>query len=286
MNPRDGNRHPPKSAQTRWLTNQPGRLRRLLWCLVLSLAPGVAAAAARITSLPPPPSDKITFHIVSAGETLFAIAWRYELAVDTLAAANRLAPPYRLRPGQRLTLASAASAAGPRPQPRIRTPPPISPRVPSSALPSTPGAPLLGTPRPACAGRAAPAPVTIGASPWTWPAVGTVTRKFAAERLFKGIDIKGRAGGPVTAAAAGTVVYAGTGVAGLGQLIIVRHDANYLSAYAHNRRMLVAEGAQVKAGFQIAEIGGDPLNPDRLYFEIRRDGTPIDPLLVLPRDAP
>lgn len=101
--------------------------------------------------------------------------------------------------------------------------------------------------------------------------------------MNKGIDIGGELGDPIFAAAAGEVVYAGSGLLGYGNLIIINHNALYLSAYAHNRRILVMEGQSIKAGQKIAEMGRSGVEKPMLHFEIRRDGKPVDPLQYLPR---
>jgi lipoprotein NlpD len=109
-----------------------------------------------------------------------------------------------------------------------------------------------------------------------------VTRGYSAT-VHKGIDIGGRRGEPVVAVAAGDVVYAGTGIVGFGELLIIKHDDVYLSAYGHNDRLLVAEGARVSAGQQIAEKGSTGTDVVKLHFEIRKEGKPIDPIQLLPR---
>ncbi|WP_369602242.1 peptidoglycan DD-metalloendopeptidase family protein [Hahella sp. SMD15-11] len=103
-------------------------------------------------------------------------------------------------------------------------------------------------------------------------------------KINKGIDIAGRIGDPVRAAADGEVVYAGSGLLGYGNLVIINHNEHYLSAYAHNRRILVKEGERVKAGQVIAELGATGTRTPKLHFEIRRDGKPVDPLKYLPRN--
>ena len=108
-----------------------------------------------------------------------------------------------------------------------------------------------------------------------------MVRGFSGE-LHKGIDIAGKSGDPVLAVAGGKVVYAGNGIVGYGNLLIVKHNEAYLSAYGHNRRLRVAEGALVKAGEWIADMGSSATNSVKLHFEIRRDGKPIDPLKILP----
>jgi len=121
---------------------------------------------------------------------------------------------------------------------------------------------------------------------WTWPTGGKVLTQFvdggAGKESNKGIDIAGRAGEPVQAAAAGKVVYAGSGLRGYGNLVIVRHNATYLSAYAHNSKILVKEGQAVTRGQKIAEIGSSDADQPKLHFEIRFQGKPVDPLKYLP----
>jgi lipoprotein NlpD len=117
---------------------------------------------------------------------------------------------------------------------------------------------------------------------WMWPASGKVVTGSSENPNLKGIDIAGRAGQPVVASAAGKVVYAGTGIRGYGKLVIVKHNATWLSAYAHNREIMVKEGQQVARGQQIAEMGNTDADQVMLHFEIRRHGTPVDPLKLLP----
>ena len=121
---------------------------------------------------------------------------------------------------------------------------------------------------------------------WQWPHPGDVLQGYQADRS-RGIDIAGKLGDPVLAAGAGEVAYSGRAVQGSGDLIIIRHDNHFLSAYAHNRTRLVAAGARVRAGQQIAELGVNNDGEPVLHFEIRRDGTPVDPQQLLPfrRDA-
>ena len=119
---------------------------------------------------------------------------------------------------------------------------------------------------------------------WRWPADGQVTAGYVAgDPMRQGIDIGGQSGAPVRAAADGTVVYSGNGLIGYGELIIVKHNPAFLSAYGHNRKRLVQEGDRVKAGQTIAEMGSSAANRDELHFEIRRNGKPSNPLDYLPR---
>ena len=117
---------------------------------------------------------------------------------------------------------------------------------------------------------------------WTWPTSGKVIKGFSEGSNLKGIDIGGKAGQPVLASAAGRVVYAGAGLRGYGKLVIVKHNNTYLSAYAHNREILVKEGQQVSKGQKIGEMGDTDADQVKLHFEIRRLGKPIDPAKFLP----
>jgi lipoprotein NlpD len=127
--------------------------------------------------------------------------------------------------------------------------------------------------------RAAVASSDIGN--WLWPAAGKVIAGFDDVRN-KGLDIDGREGDPVVAANDGTVVYSGNSLRGYGNLVIIRHGDDFISAYAHNREILVAQGQAVKRGQRIAELGKSEAETPRLHFEIRRQGKPIDPATLLP----
>src|SRR5690606_35388159 len=127
------------------------------------------------------------------------------------------------------------------------------------------------------------APLASGIA-WRWPVDGALLSRYVAgEPTKQGIDIGGTAGSAVRAAGDGTVVYSGSGLVGYGELIIIKHDEQWLSAYGHNRSRLVNEGAVVKAGQQIAELGRSGASRDMLHFEIRYNGKPVDPLRYLPR---
>lgn len=117
---------------------------------------------------------------------------------------------------------------------------------------------------------------------WVWPANGKIVTAFSEAASLKGIDIAGTSGQAVTASAGGKIVYAGTGLRGYGKLIIIKHNGTYLSAYAHNKEILVKEGQQVTRGQRIAEMGNTDADQVKLHFEIRRQGKPVDPLRYLP----
>ncbi len=122
-----------------------------------------------------------------------------------------------------------------------------------------------------------------GGPAWRWPGKGPLIGSFVAgDQTRQGIDIGGTAGDPVLAAADGEVVYSGNGLLGYGELIIVKHNASFLSAYGHNRKRLVQEGEKIKAGQQIAEMGSSASARDELHFEIRKNGKPVNPIDYLP----
>jgi len=151
-----------------------------------------------------------------------------------------------------------------------------APAAATTAKPAaTPPAPL---PPPASA------PATSGEVAWRWPADGQLVGAFVGgDQTRQGIDIAGKAGDPVRAAADGSVVYSGNGLIGYGELIIVKHSPSFLSAYGHNRKRLVKEGDKVKSGQVIAEMGSSSASRDSLHFEIRKNGKPANPIDYLPR---
>ncbi|WP_199099451.1 peptidoglycan DD-metalloendopeptidase family protein [Dyella sp. ASV21] len=147
------------------------------------------------------------------------------------------------------------------------------------------GAPVAAatTPPPPPPAPAAPgATRSSGGVAWRWPADGSLIKRFQAGDAIPGIEIAGKSGDPVRAAADGVVVYSGNGLVGYGELVIVKHNDSYLSAYGHNSKRLVKEGQRVSAGQQIAEMGATGATRDELQFQIRKDGNPVDPLGYLP----
>ncbi|HEY6611785.1 MAG TPA: peptidoglycan DD-metalloendopeptidase family protein [Pseudomonas sp.] len=219
---------------------------------------------------------------VQRGDTLYSIASRYGWEWKALAVRNGIAPPYTIRVGQVIRFGDGkAQVASVAPSPAV-----VSPgRAPlSSAAIVTAPAPQATQ---AAAVPAAAGPVgapAISAKGWAWPANGQLIGLFSSNSsLNKGIDIAGELGQPVLAASTGSVVYAGSGLRGYGELVIIKHSDTYVSAYGHNRRLLVREGQQVKAGQKIAEMGSSGADRVKLHFEIRRQGQPVDPLQYLPR---
>jgi len=233
----------------------------------------------------PKPVTSGSSYTVQRGDTLYSIAFRYGLDYRRLAAANSVRSPYTIFPGQKILLKEKTPAASAPARPATTT------TKSYPAKPATSAGSSASKPKPAPVAKPAPKPVsrsTTGAlaggpvKKWQWPTTGRVTRRYSAT-VHKGIDLAGRRGDPVVAVAAGQVVYAGTGIAGFGELLIVKHNDVYLSAYGHNDRLMVGEGDAVKAGQQIAQKGSSGTDTVKLHFEIRREGKPIDPLTVLPR---
>nr|WP_218583859.1 peptidoglycan DD-metalloendopeptidase family protein [Pseudomonas akapageensis] len=237
-------------------------------------------------------------YVVQRGDTLFSIAFRYGWDYKALAARNNIQPPYTIRPGQAIRFDGRSSGSS-APATAVTT---TSNQGPSSSSKTTVirrpinGAPVVATapqtaPQPAAqapsnsAPEATPVPAGERTSGnWAWPANGVLIGKFASNgSLNKGVDIAGDLGQPVFAASDGSVVYAGSGLRGYGELVIIKHSDTYVSAYGHNRRLLVREGQQVKVGQTIAEMGSTGTDRVKLHFEIRRQGKPVDPLQFLPR---
>lgn len=152
----------------------------------------------------------------------------------------------------------------------------------AAAAPLTAQPPAVAQPQVATAGAAGAASGANDQLNWIWPAKGKVITQFSDTANLKGIDIAGTPGEPVYASAAGRVVYAGSGLRGYGKLIIIKHNATYLSAYAHNQDILVKEGQQVARGQKIADMGNTDASQVKLHFEIRRFGKPMDPEKFLP----
>jgi lipoprotein NlpD len=276
---------------------------------ILTLAVVVLVGCKNTARLPPieqmaqPPSIRLNYHIASRDDSLYTIAWRYGVDFRELAQRNRIAAPYRLHAGQKIMLADSDTATRLAASRTVATPrgvqvTAIADDQPVVEVAST--APSVAT---NSAAKTAPTVVansqsvaqtetsTVAApaaassnSRWLWPTNGRLITLYSAnDPLRKGIDLEGKQGDPVKAAGAGSVVYAGSGLAGYGQLVIVKHDEQFLSAYAHNNKLLVAEGDAVKKGQVIAEVGSSGTDKNKLHFEIRKSGKPVDPLLYLPR---
>ena len=285
-------------------------LKKIAYCLLLIGLVGCGGSDARAPvedrqARLVPAGDSYT---VQRGDTLYSIAFRYRLDFRRLAAANGIPAPYTIYPGQRIRLKEGALQRGalqrgalPSPTATPRAPavprpvlpattapaPPASPPAATSAYPARTPAPVkkpvpVTKPSPVPANNSNAAPVGGPVRAWRWPTAGRVTRGYSPS-VHKGIDIDGRRGDAIHAVADGVVVYSGTGIVGFGELLIVKHNEEYLSAYGHNERLLVKEGERVSAGQKIAEKGSSGTDSVKLHFEIRREGKPVDPQALLPR---
>ena len=225
------------------------------------------------------------YHRVRYGDTLYSIAWRYGLDFRVLAHWNGIVKPYTIYAGQGLRLSRqpappprAARTQAPKQRPAAARKPvaPANKTAPKSSATAARKRPNKAASRTSTAAQRSKLD-------WRWPSKGRVAQRFSArDAVRKGIKISGRLGQPVSASEGGKVVYAGSGLIGYGRLVIIKHNKNYLSAYAHNRKLLVKEGQEVARGESIAEMGSDG-NWPMLHFEIRRNGAPVDPLKLLPR---
>ncbi len=227
---------------------EPGRLRA---CTVSGLLAAAVLLSACGSALrwDAAGSDQ---HIVRKGETLYSIAFRYGKDPDDIARWNRLGDGSLIHPGQVLRLTPPTGSAT------------------SSASRSSPPKPLPKLPD-------EPAPA------WAWPTGGRINVGFGGKPgPGTGVLIDGKAGQAIVAAASGRVVYAGSGLIGYGQLIIIKHNETYLSAYGYTQSLLVREGQAITKGQRIATMGEGPERKPRLHFEIRRNGKPVDPRQLLP----
>lgn len=213
-------------------------------------------------------------HTVRKGETLFAIAWRYHRDYKDLARINGINWPYRIYPGQKIRLGNYANKVTKDNKKQTSVP-----KVTKTHRYKKPGNDAKPIQEKVANQRDKRVNIV-----WSWPARGSVLKRFSSRgKVNKGITLAGKRGDPVFAAASGEVVYSGPGFVGYGNLIIIKHSQTFLSAYAHNSRLLVKEGQQVKARQKIAEIGSTGTTRDQLYFEIRSNGKPVDPMRYLPK---
>lgn len=207
---------------------------------------------------------------VRRGDTLYSIGWRYGYDYRQIAEWNQLEPPYTIHAGEWLRVAP------PGPGGKFAAAPP-----PRAEETSEPGVKLFALGAAGAVEVQAPQRARIA---WRWPARGEIISSFSADgNGSRGLDIAGKFGAPVLASADGRVVYSGNGLFGYGNLVILKHNDTFLSAYGHNSRLLVAEGDIVKAGDKIAEMGDSGASRIMLHYEIRRDGKPVDPLAYLPK---
>ncbi len=252
-------------------------------------SPGTMSAVEAAASKPPPPgienAGKPGYYTVRPGDTLIRVGLENGQNWRDIARWNGLDNPNVIEVGQVLRVVAPvaeSSAVVTRPVAaagRVENRP-----LDGTAAPVTSGAASAGLLAAAAAAASAPATTTRdpeGEPNWMWPAAGPVATAFD-EVKSKGLAITGKAGDPVLAAADGRVVYAGAGLRGYGNLVIVKHNATYLTAYAHNQKLLVKEDQPVRRGQKIAEMGNSDAERVQLHFEIRRQGKPVDPARLLP----
>jgi len=248
-------------------------LLRLIALMLVLISLGGCARSTNFNQWDARTSDAAGTTSVRPGDTLYSIAVAHDLDWRDVARWNGIADPRSLRIGQTLRL--TAPATGHRP---------VTRRAGPVSIVSSRGAavhlPHATAPSPAVTGN--------GALHWQWPAQGKVESRFIdGSNLQKGLIIAGALGDPVHASTSGEVVYAGNGLPGYGNLLIIKYDGTWLSAYGYNQKLLVKEGDQVKAGQRVALMGrrdGRALDKTgSLLFQIRRDGKPVDPLLYLPK---
>lgn len=208
------------------------------------------------------------YHIVASGDTLSLIAWRYQLDYKPLARWNNINPPYTIYPGQRIRLQPAAGQTGGKAKPA-----PAQKTAPATRA-------VAAAKKPAAKPKARPAQAG-GRIAWSWPVSGQLIA-LDSPIARQGLNISGQPQQPIKTAAAGEVVYSGSGLRGYGKLIIIKHSEAYLSAYAHNSKLLVNEGDKVRPGQTISRMGQDATGRYLLHFEIRRHGKPVDPRQYLP----
>ncbi len=201
-------------------------------------------------------------YVVQPQDTLYSIAWRHDLDYRALARWNGIGPDYRISVGQILSLRP--------PLPPVETP--LVNRAPPVSAPPRAAGP------PGNAGVAPPPAQQSAATRWMWPTSALETPQAVAGG---GILLAGLLGQPVRAAGSGRIVYVGNGIRGYGNLIIIKHDESFLSAYAHTQDIAVREGQEVLRGQVIAQMGVGPHQSPALYFEIRLNGKPVDPLPYL-----
>ena len=264
---------------------------------VAASSPAVSPAPTPVEPAKPPVADggsRAGYYTVKPGDTLIRIGLDTGQNWKDLVRWNNLDNPNVIEVGQSLRVVAPGvdpAAATSRPVASTRVEPrPLDPRAGASAPAAS--APLATTAATTTTATPAPTPAPAPAAPaasreaddditWSWPAAGAVATPFDETRS-KGLVFRGKAGDPVLAAADGRVVYAGSGLRGYGNLVILKHSATYLTAYAHNQTLLVKDDQTVKRGQKIAEMGSTDADSVQLHFEIRKQGKPIDPARLLP----
>lgn len=238
-------------------------------------------------------ASKSPEYIVQSGDTLYSIAKKYGQSVSFLAGVNNLEPPYNLTKGQKLKLSRDGATTDIRNPEKDNMEVPVAGKeqvIASNNNNSSNKQNETQVQKPATVPPVAQTPIIktktreVAGVTWSWPTTGRVIEQFStAEQGNKGIDIEGKRGQAILSAADGQVVYSGSALRGFGNLIIINHSNEYLSAYAHNETLLVKEGQKVKRGQQIAKMGNTDASSVRLHFEIRYRGQSVNPVSYLPK---
>jgi lipoprotein NlpD len=235
--------------------------------------------------------------IVVHGDTLYSIAWETGRDYRELAKWNRIQTPFTIKSGQELRVIppvaekKAAEPASAKPSVKNKDAKKTDIKTSGSSSPAKPVVTSIDKNKKKTDIRGKPQTDTVksqdrgkpGAVSWAWPTDGQILKRYGESDSGKGLDIGGARGQSVRATAGGRVVYQGSGLRGYGQLIIIKHSDEFLSAYAHNDRIYVKEGDVVKRGQKIADMGSTGTDGVKLHFEIRRQGVPTDPLKYLPK---
>ena len=247
-------------------------------------APAAAASAPEVKLLPGAENaGKPGYYTVKPGDALIRIALDNGQGWRDVAKWNNLENPNRIEVGQVLRIVPPGVDAS-----AVTTKPIASAKVETRPLDSKPPVPAASAPVPSAAASSSPPPAPVKESTseddsmaWGWPVSQSVSAGFDDQRN-KGLDFAGKPGDPVLAVADGRVVYAGSGLRGYGNLVIIKHNNTYLTAYAHNRAMLVEQDQVVRKGQRIAEMGSTESDTVKLHFEVRKLGKPVDPAKLLP----
>jgi len=248
-------------------------------CTTTQKAPVVERSATRQPAAPagaaaPRPEARPDTYVVKRGDTLYSIALEHGADYREVAQWNSLEDPSKLSVGQVLRVTAPAQQPGV----QVGSAPPGAGKIESRPLGSGP----QQQQKPVAAARDEPRLLDAQPLQFAWPAKGKVLAGFAEPRR-KGIDIDGKPGDPVNAAAAGRVTYVGSGIPGLGKLVVIRHDQGFITVYAHNKDILVKEQQTVTRGQKIAELGSSDSDRPKLHFQIRKGAAAVDPLLYLPK---
>jgi len=237
---------------------------------------------------------KPDYYRVQKGDSLYSIGFRYNIDYRQLAVINNIKPPYTIHPNQQLSLkqpvkATVSQENKPKSNAIVQQPVITAKKEPTSHKNTTASqqppvkkpqqkTTVTVTRQPPKSKPVINLPIT-GDLNWLWPTQGKIRTTFSGSNpARKGISIRGKEGQDVKAAEAGVVVYSGDGLLGYGELIIIKHNDSFLSAYGHNKKRLVKEGQSIKRGEVIAHLGSSGTNVDNLHFEIRKNGQPVNPL--------